>query len=330
MVLSTNQQDHLLLTAEVPAELSRHYIPGSTVTALRNGHGQLMLQELNSSVCQLYYATFRMEKKTVFKIRDDGPLLSLYVALQNDRHLDMEGLGSIHFKEGQFNLLYSPDYALSSPLEAGREYIGISLRYRMEVLEEMRCYFPKVGVLIEKLRRGEPAMLLEDHGWVTREIQDTIHRIVHGPKEQPSYPVYFELLVKTLLFHLLLQSVQRQPRSPYSHYEINGIHEAREMISRNLKYHYRIPEIAQKVGLNEFKLKNGFREVYGDGLYEYLLTERMRQARDLLHDAGRNIKEIAGMMGYKSVNSFIKAFKRKFNQTPGEFRSLGRGASLSR
>jgi AraC family transcriptional activator of pyochelin receptor len=326
MVLSTNQQEELRFSADVPAELSRHHIPTSKVMALRNGCGQLMLQELESPVCKLYYAAMRIEKKTVLKIRDEGPFLSLYIALQGDKHLEMEGLGTVHLKEGQYNLMYSPKYALSSSMEAGREYISISLRYYIEALEEMCCYFPKVVTLVGKVKKGEATLLLDDHGWVTREIQDTVFKIVHASKEQSTYPVYFNLLVKTLLFHLLLQSVQQQPRSTYSHYEISGIHEAREMISRNIKYHYRIREIAQKVGINEFKLKNGFREVYGDGLYEYLLGERMRAARTMLHDAGRNIKEIAGLTGYKSVNSFIKAFKRRFNRTPGEFRNLERNS----
>jgi AraC family transcriptional activator of pyochelin receptor len=326
MVLSTHQQEELRFTEDVPSELSRHHIPGSKVRALRNGSGQLLLQELDSGACKLYYAAFRIEKRTVLKIQDDGPFLSLYIALQGDKHLEMEGLGAVHLREGQFNMLYSPGYSLTSPMEAGREYISISLRYDLAALEEMRSYFPKVGAFLEKIKKGESTLLLEDHGWVTREIQDTIFKIVHASKEQSEYPVYFDLLVRTLLFHLLLQSVQRQPRSTYSHYEISGIHEAREMISRNLKYHYRIPEIAQKVGMNEFKLKNGFREVFGDGLYEYLLGERMRAARNMLHEAGRNIKEIAGLTGYKSVNSFIKAFKRTFNQTPGEFRNLDKGS----
>jgi AraC family transcriptional regulator, transcriptional activator of the genes for pyochelin and ferripyochelin receptors len=328
MVLSTNQHEELRFTGEVPSELSRHHIPGSKISALRNGHGQLMLQEVDSPSCKLYYSAFRIEKKTVLNIRDDGPFMSVYIALQNEKHLEIEGLGAISLREGQYNLFYAPKYAVSSAHEPGREYISISLRYAMDALEEMSDYFPKVDRFIEKVNKGEPAMLLEDHAWVTREIQDTIFRIVHCSKEQSCYPIFFDLLVKTLLFHLLLQSVQKQPRSVYNHYEISGIHEAREMISRNLKYHYRIPEIAQKVGMNEFKLKNGFREVFGDGLYEYLLGERMRAARNMLHEAGRNIKEIAGLMGYKSVNSFIKAFKRTFNQTPGEFRNLERGSGI--
>lgn len=54
--------------------------------------------------------------------------------------------------------------------------------------------------------------------------------------------------------------------------------------------------------------------------YEYLRTERMLEARHLLSNGGKNVKEVAALTGYKSVNSFIKAFKKKYGQTPGDYR----------
>ena len=92
------------------------------------------------------------------------------------------------------------------------------------------------------------------------------------------------------------------------------------MIRKNIRYHFVIREIAQKVGMNEFKLKNGFRELFGNGVYEYLRSERMQVARQLLGESDRSIKEIASMTGYRSVNSFIKAFKKMYGVTPGDFR----------
>jgi len=144
--------------------------------------------------------------------------------------------------------------------------------------------------------------------------------MLHIPLEDPVQRKHFTLLVNTLLFHLLYQAVQQQPASNYNYYEVDSIQAARDMIRKNIRYHFVIREIAQKVGMNEFKLKNGFRELFGNGVYEYLRSERMQVARSLLADSGRSIKEIASMTGYRSVNSFIKAFKKMYGVTPGDFR----------
>jgi len=313
--------DEFHFNGKIPAELTRYQMPGSTIEAISNGYGQFIIQQVDAQAGKVIYSAYRIERKSVFNLRDTGPYCCLSIALQHDRRVDIEGLGPVHLKEGQFNFLYSPHYNLTSAHDAGKEYVTLELWYDNAALEEWTPYFPSVVKLLTKVKAGEPAILLEEHGWLTREIQDSIYRLLHSSDDMPSYPVYTSMLVKAVLFHLLLQSVQKQPRSSFTHYEIDGIHEARDIICRNIRYHYPIREIAQRVGLNEFKLKNGFRSVYGDGLYEYLLAVRMLEARNLLADPSKNVKEIAALTGYKSVNSFIKAFKRKYHQTPGEFRS---------
>ncbi|WP_431213603.1 helix-turn-helix domain-containing protein [Puia sp. P3] len=320
MKFALNLNDALPFSTEIPTELRSHFIPGSMVQAASNGYGKLLLQELPSAAGPIYYHAYHINRKTVFRMQDEGPFFSACIALQHESRLEVERHGAVLLREGQYNIIYSPVFDFTSSHEGGREYISIRLQYSLPILEEWAPYFPILQCFLEKVRAGRFAMLSEDNSFLTREIQDMIYRLIHHSRERAFNPLYFDLLARTLLFHLLRQSAQQQPRSPYSNQEINGIHEAREMICKNIRYHYKIGEIAQKVGMNEFKLKNGFRQTYGDGLYEYLVSERMLAARNLLADPNRNIKEIAALTGYKTVNSFIKVFKRRFNKTPGEFR----------
>jgi len=319
MVLSFNQQE-FRFSNEIPADLTRYQVPGYTVSAITNEYLKLLVQEFQAAGSRVYYSVFLVDKKVNFRVRDEGPLLISYLALQHDRLLEVDGLGKVLVKEGQYNIVYSPRYDVLSAHEDGKEYITLALQYDLAFLKSWAPYFPILATFLKKVEAGEPAVLLPHSEWLTKEIQDTVYKIMHPTLQEPSQQVYFDLLVKTLLFHLLYQSVQQRPASNYSHYEVEGIQAAGEMIRKNLRYHFIIREIAQKVGMNEFKLKNGFRELFGNGVYEYLRTERMQEARSLLNDRGRSIKEVAALTGYRSVNSFIKAFKKKFGQTPGEFR----------
>ena len=321
MKFAVNLNDALPFSTDIPTELQGHLIPGSLAKATSNGFGKLLLQELPSASGPVHYHAYQINRKTVFRMQDEGPFFSACIALQNESRLEVDGLGTVLLREGQYNIFYSPVFDLTSAHEGGKEYVSIRMQYGLPVLEEWAPYFPSLRGFLEKVQAGKFALLSEDNSWLTREIQDIVYRLIHHSREKAFNPLYFDLLARTLLFHLLFQSEQQQPRSPYSHHEINGIHTAREMICKNIRYHYKISEIAQKVGMNEFKLKNGFREAYGDGLYEFLVSERMLEARNLLTDPSRNIKEIATLTGYKNANSFIKVFKRRYNQTPGEFRN---------
>jgi len=319
MVFSFNQHDYRL-TADIPAELTRYRIPGSKATAFANEYLKLIVQELPADRSKVTYSTYVVNKKVNFRVRDDAPFFRAYLTLQHDRQMEIAGIGKTIIKEGQFNFIYTPHVDIINHHEDVREYLTLTVEYDIALLEEWAPFFPLLQPFLEKVRAGEPAMLMSRHEWATREIQDVTYRLLHVSIEEAGAQKYFDLLVRTLLFHLLHQAVQQQPASNYNHYEIDSIQAARDMIRKNIRYHFVIREIAQKVGMNEFKLKNGFRELFGNGVYEYLRGERMQAAQQLLMEAGRSIKEIASMTGYRSVNSFIKAFKKMYGVTPGEFR----------
>ena len=319
MVFSFNQQEYRL-SREIPAELARYQIPGSNASAIANEHLKLLVQELAADASKVFYSVYLIDKKITLRAREGSPLLTVYIVLQHDQNLEVAGVGKMLIKEGQFNLIYSPTTEVVSHYDGVRENITLSIEYDMALLEEWAAYFPLLADFLEKVKAGEPAILLPRPEWITKEIQEITYKILHTSLKDRANQKYFCLLINTLLFHLLYQAVQQQPASNYNNYEMNSIQAAREMIRKNIRYHFVIREIAQKVGMNEFKLKNGFRELFGNGVYEYLRSERMQIARQLLTDSGRSIKEIASMTGYRSVNSFIKAFKKMYGVTPGDFR----------
>ena len=319
MVFSFNQQD-FNLSRDIPAELTRYQLPGSDASALATEHLKLLTQEMPAGDSRVNYSVYLVSKKTSLHIRDEAPFLQAYLALQHDRPMEVSGLGKMLIREGQFNLIYAPQSDVLNQFDGVREYITLGIQYDLAILEEWALYFPQLAALLEKIKDGQPASLLPRPEWITKEMQDVIYRLLHVSLEDPSNQKYFTLLVNTLLFHLLHQAILQQPASNYNHYEIDSIQAARDMIRKNIRYHFVIREIAQKVGMNEFKLKNGFRELFGNGVYEYLRSERMQTARQLLGEPGRSIKEIASLTGYRSVNSFIKAFKKMYGETPGTFR----------
>jgi AraC-like DNA-binding protein len=319
MVFSFNQQD-FKLSRDIPAELTRYQLPGSDASAISNDQLKLLIQEMPAGDSRVYYSVYLVSKKASLRVQDEVSFLRAYLSLQHDRPMEIAGLGKMLIREGQFNLIYSPQLDLIDQLDGVREYVTLGIQYDIALLEEWAPYFPVLADFLEKIKDGQPATLLSRPEWITKEMQDVIYRLLHVSLEDPTNQKYFTLLVNTLLFHLLHQAVLQQPASNYNHYEIDSIQAARDMIRKNIRYHFVIREIAQKVGMNEFKLKNGFRELFGNGVYEYLRGERMQVARQLLGEPGRTIKEIASLTGYRSVNSFIKAFKKMYGVTPGDFR----------
>lgn len=81
-----------------------------------------------------------------------------------------------------------------------------------------------------------------------------------------------------------------------------------------------LTELARAAGINEFKLKRGFKEVFNNTVFGYLHDHKLDQAQELLRSGHMSIKEMTDQLGYSSVPHFSNAFKKKFGIPPGKAR----------
>jgi AraC-like DNA-binding protein len=105
-----------------------------------------------------------------------------------------------------------------------------------------------------------------------------------------------------------------------SAYDKERIYYAREYLLANACKPPSLTELAKVAGINEFKLKHGFKETFGNSVFAYLSDYRLMKAKELLADKQVDIKNISDDLGYSSVQHFNKAFTRKFGLSPGKAR----------
>lgn len=93
------------------------------------------------------------------------------------------------------------------------------------------------------------------------------------------------------------------------------INQATKIISQQYYKPLTIKTLSKAVGLNEKKLKDGFREILGTTVHTYIENVRLNTARNLLEN-GKRITEIAHEVGYSSPSHFAKRFQKNFGKTP--------------
>jgi len=81
-----------------------------------------------------------------------------------------------------------------------------------------------------------------------------------------------------------------------------------------------LPELARLAGLNEAKLKAGFRAQFGDTVYGYLRQQRLEEAHRLLRQGRYNVSEVSVRVGYANPSKFAAAFKAHFGVSPSHVR----------
>jgi AraC-like DNA-binding protein len=100
---------------------------------------------------------------------------------------------------------------------------------------------------------------------------------------------------------------------------VRKIKHAKEHLLKNLEAPPGLKELAKFAGLNEYQLKVGFKEIYGNTVYGYLLDHKLDHSRALLDSNKYQVNEVAYQIGYANPSHYIAAFRKKFGVTPKKY-----------
>lgn len=129
------------------------------------------------------------------------------------------------------------------------------------------------------------------------------------------------LLIQVLRAHLLGQEAGQGFLSALADRQISR---ALKLIHRRAGDDLRLEDIARAVGMSRSNLALRFKQLMGMGPMAYLTRWRLLQARAMLQTTGASLDEIAEAVGYASAAAFSRAFKREFDENPGEVRVSSR------
>lgn len=98
------------------------------------------------------------------------------------------------------------------------------------------------------------------------------------------------------------------------------LYAARDYIKAHMFEPLTLLQVARHCGLNDFKLKKGFKELFGNTVFGYLNELKMEYGRQVLLESTCTVYEVAYMLGYYDPYNFSKAFKKYFGYLPGKLK----------
>jgi len=97
------------------------------------------------------------------------------------------------------------------------------------------------------------------------------------------------------------------------------IRRAKDLVISRMAEPPSLQELATEIGLSLKRLKDGFKQIYGDSVYSFLFDYKMEYSRKLLDSGEYNVNEVGLKVGYSTSSHFIAAFKKKFGTTPKKY-----------
>ncbi len=253
---------------------------------------------------------------------DESEKVRLHIGLHGAYEMQLEQLAMhSHLSGFHNNLLYTKGLSLKVKNASERiETFGINID---------PSYFITLGQntnetlqrFTEQVVQGKNAALGQE--WKTNSLG--IHSIVKEIIDCPYIDGLQTMFLQAKVFELIIlqAALYDQPedhRFIQKQSEKDAFLAIKEYLSNSTDQTHSLSDISQKFGINEFKLKKGFKELFGITIFAWISEVRLSQAKHLLMDSEKSIQEIAYAIGYSSPQYFSTAFKKRFGVTPKSVR----------
>ena len=86
-----------------------------------------------------------------------------------------------------------------------------------------------------------------------------------------------------------------------------------------------VQRLEQELALSNTQLYRKLKALTGKGGNELIRSVRLQRAAQLLQAGGRQVAEVAYAVGFNDPNYFIRAFRKEFGTSPGEWGKKGVG-----
>lgn len=230
----------------------------------------------------------------------------------------------LDIKANQHNIIYSPDFDGMAEFTADKPHKFFEVNFeRNRFIDLTSESSTLLRNFAEKITNNHSVELSAENLPISLAMHSCINDMMNcqftgGLKLLFLQSKCLELLA--LQAQAFEEAAKKTNTSIKSTYDKDRIYYAREYLLANANHPPSLTELAKTAGINEFKLKQGFKEVFHNTVFGYLSDYKLMRAKELLTDTSKNIKHISDELGYSSVQHFSSAFSKKFGISPGKAR----------
>lgn len=252
-----------------------------------------------------------------------GIPLSINIGLSGDFGYRFHNLeyNTKTWKAGTINVYSAENLSGSSVFSKDMNVHSFSVVFTKTFLQKMAMQLPHIfEPILDKYEKGKAFKLYENPIVYSDAMRSLIYQIRQINLEDNLSSILLESKVLELLYHTLREERQICQEFPICVSDKEKILEARQILLDNIKTPPSLFELALRVGTNECKIKQGFKQLFNNTVFGVLSEYRINKANKYLRDTNSSIAEIAEKIGFEHQSSFCKAYKRHMGISPMQFR----------
>lgn len=281
----------------------------------------LDIHQLTSGGLFLMHSEMHFEKPVKIYTEVNGETISSQFIFYKKADSQAKAKNALYGRS-RHNLRYIPTTSSEHEVKPDIDYmyflIVLSKDYYFNLIDRHSILHED---FVREIEQGNYTSFTDEEFFVTLEMRRVIDDIVNCDQKSELKRIHTEAHILELLMYQLEQlGGKGQEQELIKGDDIFKLEQAQEI----LKQRYSTPptqkELSREVGLNEFKLRRGFKEYFGITVYDFITRLRMEQAKKLLLDEQLSIGEVSQLVGFSHQNNFSIAFKKYFGLPPSELK----------
>ncbi len=243
-------------------------------------------------------------------------------------HFNVKGKSKFLFNQGNYQLpldeeksllLYNPKQDLPLNLEIFPKSWLISL---IISIEKFHSLFSQEAKFIPFLAIENKDKKYYQDGSISPSMAIVLNQLMNFSLMPTIKSLYFKAKAYELLSLQFNRAGENDiEQCPFLSDEENilKIRRAKDIVISRMAEPPSLQDLANEIGLSLKKLKEGFKQIYGDSVYSFLFDYKMEYARKLLDSGEYNVNEVGLKVGYSTASHFIASFRKKFGTTPKKY-----------
>ena len=230
-----------------------------------------------------------------------------------------EGSYKLSLSKGKSLLLYNPQRTLPINLSNNTNSTVITL---LISIKKFHLLFSDEASYITFLSKENILKKYYTEETISPSMSIVLTQLLNFSLNKSVKPLYFKAKtfeILSLYFNTSDEANLEQCPFLVSETNVNKIKLAKDIIINRLSEPPSLLDLANEIGLSLKKLKEGFKQIYGDSVYSFLIDYKMELARTLLESGDYNVNEVGLKIGYSTSSHFIAAFKKKYGITPKKY-----------
>jgi AraC-like DNA-binding protein len=315
---SRGQKTNSDTTSSVPFGLTKHLYPFGTPEYRRDDHGNYLAQKMEAADFTLYFFRFEIIDTVTLFPWIEHPVIAFNLMLQGNIPAQLTGYGKRMLEENECEMFYLTAGETEVTLEKGLYqscYLEVAPALISPIAEKHQAIKLLCNKLIEGDKKSQPSIQVKINGEVKNLLKEmrTDHQV--GPEQT-------EVLLRAAVYKLLSyykSSVERLEH--ITAMVLSGMEQKliqiQQYIMQNANIHEcSLHKLSVMFHIPKDTLKVNFKKRFMVTVFQFLQSQCMERAKELLLFNDTSVSDIAIDLGYSNLFNFSNAFKKHYGISP--------------